>query len=91
MSTATVEQIGRDFAAWLAAVRRGETVAIIEAGREIARLVPPEAVGSPYTDPEPLAEAAHWPDFAARRRALFGDSVLPAGAIQALIDEDRGA
>ncbi len=41
MSTATVDQMGRDFSAWLAAVQRGETVAIVDAGREVARLVPP--------------------------------------------------
>ena len=87
MSTATVEQIGRDFGAWLAAVRRGETVAIVEAGREVARLVPPDAAGvlSPGS-----AVTVGWPDFAARRQAVFGDAVLPAGTIRALIDEDRG-
>jgi hypothetical protein len=26
-----------------------------------------------------------------RRRAVFGDAMLPAGTAQALIDEDRGA
>jgi len=30
-------------------------------------------------------------DFASRRRAVFGDAMLPAGTAQALIDEDRGA
>ncbi len=34
--------------------------------------------------------AASWPDFAARRKAMFGDKVLPAGTAQELIDEDRG-
>ncbi len=34
---------------------------------------------------------ASWPDFAARRRAIFREQVLPAGTSQALVDEDRGA
>jgi antitoxin (DNA-binding transcriptional repressor) of toxin-antitoxin stability system len=91
MSTETVEQIGRDFGEWLAAVRRGETVAIMEAGREVARLVPPDAAGAGVAALPSSAVGADWPDFAARRRAVFGDAVLPAGNIAPLIDEERGA
>jgi antitoxin (DNA-binding transcriptional repressor) of toxin-antitoxin stability system len=85
MSTVTVQQIGNDLLGWLAAVQRGDTVAIVDAGREIARLVPPdrEASAVPTSD-------VHWPDFAARRRSIFGDKLLPAGTAQTLIDEDRG-
>lgn len=36
------------------------------------------------------AEPVRWPDFAARRRAIFGEQVLPAGTAQALVNEDRG-
>jgi antitoxin (DNA-binding transcriptional repressor) of toxin-antitoxin stability system len=43
MSTATVDQMEQDFAAWLAAVRHGETVTIVEGGQEVARLVPATA------------------------------------------------
>ena len=37
------------------------------------------------------AAPAGWPDFAARRQAIFGQQILPAGTAQALVDEDRGA
>jgi antitoxin (DNA-binding transcriptional repressor) of toxin-antitoxin stability system len=46
VSTATVDQMQQDFAAWLAAVRHGETVAIVEGGQEVARLVPPMAASA---------------------------------------------
>jgi len=42
MSTATIQQIGQDLAGWLGFVQRGETVAITDHGRVIARLTPPE-------------------------------------------------
>ncbi len=32
-----------------------------------------------------------WPDFSARRRAVVGGAVLPAGTAQALVHEDRGS
>lgn len=87
MSTATVQQIGNDLPAWLAAVQRGDTVAIVDAGREIARLVPPVRKANAAAP----ASDVRWPDFAARRRSIFGDKLLPAGTAQALVDEDRGA
>jgi antitoxin (DNA-binding transcriptional repressor) of toxin-antitoxin stability system len=88
MSTATLQQVGQDLPSWVALVQRGESVAIMQAGRIVARLMPPEETES--KDP-PVTMPVCWPDFAARRRAVFGDVVLPAGAAQALVDEDRGA
>ena len=87
MSVATLQQIGQDLPAWVALVQRGESVAITQAGRVVARLMPPEkdAIASE------ASTAVRWPDFAARRRSVFGDALLPAGTAQALIDEDRGA
>ncbi len=41
MSTATVFQIGQNLHAWIAAVQQGDTVAILDGGREVARLMPP--------------------------------------------------
>lgn len=85
MSVATVQQFGQSLPSWLALAQRGETVAIMDGGREVARLVPPA---------EPANRAAapvQWPDFAARRRAIFGEQTLPAGTAQALVNEDRGA
>lgn len=87
MSVATIQQFGQSLPSWLDLVRRGETVAIVDGGREVARLVPPEA----QTKAAHATAPVQWPDFAARRRAVFGDAVLPAGTAQALIDEDRGA
>lgn len=85
MSTATVQQIGQNLAAWLDAVKHGETVAILDGGREVARLTPPaKAAPAPATAPA-------WPDFAARQRRIFGDVMLPAGTVDALLNEDRGA
>jgi antitoxin (DNA-binding transcriptional repressor) of toxin-antitoxin stability system len=88
MSVATLQQFGQSLPSWLALVQRGETVAIMDGGREVARLVPPEEAPTKST---PAAAPVRWPDFAARRRAVFGDVVLPTGTAQALVDEDRGA
>jgi antitoxin (DNA-binding transcriptional repressor) of toxin-antitoxin stability system len=87
MSVATLQQIGQDLPSWVALVEHGETVAITQAGRIIARLMPPEEGAAADVASAPV----RWPDFAARRRAVFGDSMLPVGTAQALVDEDRGA
>lgn len=88
MSVATLQQFGQSLPSWVALAQHGETVAIMDGGREVARLVPPEEA---QAKPAPAAVPVRWPDFAARRRAVFGDVVLPAGTAQALVDEDRGA
>ncbi len=88
MSVATLQQIGQDLPSWVALVQHGETVAITQAGRIVARLMPPEEREAKTS---PAAAPVRWPDFAARRRAVFGDVILPAGTAQALVDEDRGA
>lgn len=88
MSTATIQQIGQNFAAWIVTVQRGETVAIVDGGREVARLTPPVTRAAPVATAAPLV----WPDFAARQRRTFGAGfMLPAGTVDALINEDRGA
>ncbi len=86
MSVATLQQIGQDLPRWVALAQHGEVVAITQAGSIIARLMPPEATAAS----QPTKPRVEWPDFAARRRAIFGDEVLPAGTAQSLIDEDRG-
>jgi len=88
MSVATLQQIGQDFPSWVALAQHGETVVITQAGKIVARLMPPE---DGIARPEAAAAPVHWPDFAARRRAIFGEQMLPAGTAQALVDEDRGA
>jgi antitoxin (DNA-binding transcriptional repressor) of toxin-antitoxin stability system len=71
MSTVTVEQLAQNFAVWLAAVRRGETVAIVENGREIARLTPPPPIEAPQSravDP--------WANRMAELETIFPEPVL---------------
>lgn len=63
----------RRLKAWL---RAGKTVELRERDKLIARIVPEKE------EPKPPAT---WPDFAARRKALFGDRVFPN-----VILEDRG-
>ena len=41
MSTATILEVGHNVRAFIAAVQVGESVAILDNGREVARLVPP--------------------------------------------------
>lgn len=60
---------------WL---RAGSTVELRERDRVIARIVPAD---------EPTPPAAEWPDFAARRRKIFGDRILPGAD---LLIKERG-
>ncbi len=60
---------------WL---RAGSTVELRERDRVIARIVPAG---------EPAPPAAEWPDFAARRRKIFGDRILPGAD---LLIKERG-
>ena len=63
----------RRLKAWL---RQGKTVELRERNKVIAKIVP---------EREPLKKPVKWPDFEARRRAMFGDRVF-----QNIILEDRG-
>jgi len=54
----------RRLKAWL---RAGDTVELRERDRVIARMVPEKQEEKPVK----------WPDFAARRKKIFGDRVLP--------------
>jgi antitoxin (DNA-binding transcriptional repressor) of toxin-antitoxin stability system len=62
----------RRLKAWL---RAGKTVELRERDRLIARIVPEPEKDKPV----------QWPDFEARRKAMFGDRVFPN-----IILEDRG-
>jgi antitoxin (DNA-binding transcriptional repressor) of toxin-antitoxin stability system len=55
----------RRLKAWL---RAGKTVELRERDKLIARIVPEKEGAKP---------AVEWPDFAARRKRIFGDRVLP--------------
>jgi antitoxin (DNA-binding transcriptional repressor) of toxin-antitoxin stability system len=54
----------RQLKAWL---RAGETVELRERNCVLGRIIPET----------PAAKPVEWPDFAARRRAIFGDRVFP--------------
>jgi antitoxin (DNA-binding transcriptional repressor) of toxin-antitoxin stability system len=60
--------------AWL---RSGKTVELRERNTLIARIVPEKEANGPV----------QWPDFAARRKKIFGDRVLPGADI---VIEERG-
>ncbi len=62
----------RQLKAWLQA---GQVVELRERNRILGRIVPES----------PAADPAEWPDFAARRKEIFGDRVLPA--VEILIEE----
>jgi len=63
----------RRLKAWL---RAGKTVELRERDKLIARIVP---------ESEPSEKPVQWPDFQARRKAMFGDRIFPN-----VILEDRG-
>lgn len=65
----------RRLKAWL---RAGKTVELRERDKVIARIVP---------ESERSNKPVKWPDFAARRNAIFGDRVLPGADI---VIEERG-
>jgi len=65
----------RRLKAWL---RAGKTVELRERDRLIARIVP---------ENEEKPKPVEYPDFAARRKAIFGDRVLPGAD---LLIEERG-
>ena len=86
MSTATVQQIGQDLAAWLGVVRHGETVTITEQGRIVARLTPPDAV----TTPAPLVNRSMADWLAAqdeRMQRTFGNRIIADSA--SVLDKPR--
>jgi antitoxin (DNA-binding transcriptional repressor) of toxin-antitoxin stability system len=63
----------RRLKAWL---RAGKTVELRERDKLIAKIVP---------ENDPPQKTVKWPDFEARRKALFGDRIFPN-----VILEDRG-
>lgn len=73
MSTATVQQIGKDLSAWLAAVQRGETVSIVDDGREVARLAPPRSVIAGSAVASASMDEAAW----ARQRMMDLEDAFP--------------
>lgn len=84
MSTATVVQVGANLRAWIAAVQRGETVAILDGGREVARLVPPVMQKEPAALP-----AWSWQNHLAELEAIYPEPVTGASEELELSREER--
>ena len=76
MASVNIRQLRdtRRLKAWL---RDGKVVELRERAKVIARIVPVEQ------PPEP----GKWPDFAARRKQLFGNRIMPGAD---LVIEERG-
>lgn len=68
MKTVTLRQVHHDFGAVLALVAQGEEVTVLNRTRPVARICPPR--------PEAPPAKFKMPDFAARAKAIFGDSRL---------------
>jgi antitoxin (DNA-binding transcriptional repressor) of toxin-antitoxin stability system len=67
MKTVTIRQVHNDFSAVLALVAQGEEVIVLNRTRPVARICPPLPVAPTHFK---------MPDFAARAKAIFGDSKL---------------
>jgi len=79
MKSVTVSDLRFHFSELEARLRQGEEIEIRKRNRPIAKLVPFRAA----------AEKPYWPDFAARRRRIFGDKKMRiTGA--AIVAWDRG-
>jgi len=66
----------RQLKAWLKA---GEVVELRERDKVLGRIVPEESVKQPV----------EWPDFAARRKAIFGDRVFEVNAVLEAREDSR--
>jgi antitoxin (DNA-binding transcriptional repressor) of toxin-antitoxin stability system len=76
MKTANVRQLRHHFGSVLNWVSGGERVAIVKKGKVVALLSPP---------PRPKPKRIKLPDFEARQKRIFGDTVLPGN----LVAEER--
>ena len=81
MKTAELEDLKRDATQLEAFALGKEVVHLMVNGNAVAMLTPLSRTEPP--------KSFTWPDFAAQRRAVFGDRALPTGTVQSLIDEDR--
>jgi len=76
MKTANVRQLRHAFGDVLDWVADGQQVKIVKKGKVVALLSPP---------PRSMRKRVKLPDFAMRRRRIFGDRVMPGN----LIAEER--
>ena len=73
MKTATVRDLRYDFPKIEAWLEGGEEIAITKHGKPIARMVREVAPPKP---------ALKWPDFAARRKRIWGDRVFTTKEVE---------
>ncbi|HUI41564.1 MAG TPA: prevent-host-death protein [Terriglobia bacterium] len=79
MKSATVRDLRYHFSEIEARLKHGEEIVIRKRKRVIAKLVPLRSE----------AQTAEYPDFAAQRRRIFGDRILPVTGAE-IVAWDRG-
>jgi prevent-host-death family protein len=82
MKTATIRQVRHDFSTVLEWVNEGEQVEISKRGKVVALLMPP-----PTLKP---TRSRKRPDLAARLRMRDGNRVIPAAAVNDILDYGKG-
>ncbi len=80
MSVATLQQFGQNLPQWMALVMRGESVAIVDGGKEVARLMPPAAPTSTVNGAQPAAGEDWRKTRLAELKETFPESVIGASA-----------
>ena len=83
MKTATIRQVRHDFSSVLHWVGEGEQVEISKHGKIVALLSPPPVAKVP--------RARKRPDLAARLKIRDGGRVIPARAVNDILDYNKGA
>ena len=81
MKSATVRQLRHDFGTVLTWVEEGEPVEISKRGKVVALITPP---------PPSRSRSVKRPDFAARLKLRDGDRVIPARAMDDILDYNKG-
>ena len=75
MSSATLQQISNDLPSWVGLARKGETIAIMEAGEIIAHLGPPS--NPTKASPAPPKSMSDWMALQdVRMRQTFGNRIV---------------
>ncbi len=82
MKTATIRQVRHDFSTVLDWVGEGEQVEISKRGKIVALLSPPPAAKP--------ARARKRPDLAARLKVRDGGRLIPARAMNDILDYNKG-
>ena len=80
MSVATLQQFGQNLPAWMALVMRGESVAIVDGGKEVARLTPPAAPALNVNGAKPAAGEVWRKARLAELEETFPEPVIGAGS-----------